>query len=74
MSLLFSFFPITIFSIERIDLVTECIGVNDCKPHVWYLEEKFNPESIQLESIHSSAIKVEKFPILIKKIFSQYFF
>lgn len=68
MSLLFFFFPITIFSIERIDLVTECIGVNDCKPHVWYLEEKFNPESIQLESIHSSAIKVEKFPILIKKI------
>ena len=68
-SLLIFFFPISIFSIERIDLVNDCVEVNSCKPHIWHLEESFNPESIQSESINPNSIKVEKFPILIKKIF-----
>ncbi len=66
---LFLFLPLSIFSIDRIDLVKNCSDANSCLLRTWYALDSYDSSFISLEKPGDQWKKVEAFPIWMNKLF-----
>jgi tetratricopeptide (TPR) repeat protein len=71
LSILFLFLPLSIFPVDRIDLVKNCSDSNSCHPKTWYVLDSYDPSFLSLEKPGDEWKKVEAFPIWMNKLFTK---